>query len=377
MINRCIEPGIWEIYTSTGKKRLKVRIKDRYGSWFPSKRFLRLPEAKAYKARLVGERERDQLASTSKQRKMTFSEYWAEWSGECRAAISKGWRDEQERICQVYVMPRLGRIPLGQVRSRDIGLVIDAATHRGLGAGMIRHIYNVMHKAFEDAIEHFEYLDRSPVIRRYCPKVPKKKRNFLHPSESTKLLLHARGHFLEPAIMLGLMAGLRPSEIQALTWENVDLENAQINICAAYKRRVNKIEPFPKQKDHGEATIPKPLLEYLRIYSLGKPKKDFVAPGDWGRMLHYHVMHRILKELCREAGVREITPHEMRHSATELWVFNGASQEDCGRQLNHANASTTERYMHRTSDRLEALGSTFVLPGYDGHQPKATIALVR
>jgi site-specific recombinase XerD len=81
-------------------------------------------------------------------------------------------------------------------------------------------------------------------------------------------------------------------------------------------------------------------------------------------MLSYQTLYKGLKALCRTAGLPEVSPHELRHSCTELWVHNGASKEDCGRQLNQSNASTTERYMHRTTDRLEAIGANFTLPGF-------------
>lgn len=371
-----IEPGIRLAFTKLGEKRYEVRLKDGYGRYFPAKWFDRLIDARRHKALLQCDRMRGQRSDTVKQRKKLFHAYWHEWLNECRGGVSPGWKREQIRIGEVYILPRIGHMPLSDIRSRDIGGIIELARSKGRGPAMLRHVYNVVHKAFEDSIEHFEYLDSSPVIRRYCPKVPRTKRNFLHPNQCSTLLMHVRGHFLEPALMLGLMAGLRPSEIQALTWENVDLESAQINICAAYKRRSACIEPFPKQKDHGRATIPKPLLEYLKTLSLGKSPEAFVAPGHRGGMLSYHVLHSILPTLCKGAGVTVVTPHELRHSCTELWVFNGANQEDCGRQLNHANASTTERYMHRTSDRLTAIGSNFDLPGY-GERPKPGLRLLR
>jgi len=374
--NRIIEPGIKCTTTKAGEKRYEVRIRDGYGRFYPARWFSRLVDAKSYKIHLLGLKDRRQPAHKIRQRQISFNEYWKQWMEECRAGISDGWRKDQQRIGEIYLFPRLGPMPLADIRSRDIGAVIEFARVKGLGPASLRHIYNVMHKCFEDAIEHFEFLDSSPVIRRYCPKVPRTKRKFRHPNEAAQLLNTVRGHWLEPAIMIGLMAGLRPGEIQALTWENVDLEKAEIKIVAAYKRRFLRIEPYPKQKDHGSATIPKPLHDYLKQLSIGKDPKSYVAPGEQGGMLHYHLLHRLLPGLCEKAGVTIVTPHELRDSCTELWVYNGANQLDCGRQLNHANPSTTERYMHRTSDRLTAIGSNFTLPGY-GEKKKPTLSIVR
>jgi len=281
---------------------------------------------------------------------------------ECRGDVSDGWKLDQERIGRMHLLPKLGEMRLSEIRSRDIGNLIETVKATGRAAATVRHVYNLLHKLFDDAVEHFEFLEFSPVIRRYCPPVPKRMRNFLHPVECTRLMAQIRGHFIEPAVLLGLYVGMRIGEIQALKWESVNLDKGVILIRSNYDRKMNRINPYPKQHDWGESTIPKPLNEFLSQLSLGKQQDDFVATGEQGRMLNYYVFSQALKQLCRVANVKVITPHELRHSCTELWVYNGASKEDCGRQLNHANSQTTERYMHRTNDRLQAIGDSFSLP---------------
>ncbi len=57
----------------------------------------------------------------------------------------------------------------------------EAEQPLGLGRSeqVVLHVYNTLHKAFEDAIHHFEYLENNPVRRRYKPRVLKRKRTFL------------------------------------------------------------------------------------------------------------------------------------------------------------------------------------------------------
>jgi site-specific recombinase XerD len=52
-----------------------------------------------------------------------------------------------------------------------------------------------------------------------------------------------------------------------------------------------------------------------------------------------------------------VTPHELRHSCTELYVQAGASAEDLRRLLNHKSLAATIRYMHRTDERLQRIAS--------------------
>jgi integrase len=187
--------------------------------------------------------------------------------------------------------------------------------------------------------------------------VNKTERDFLTPEESWRLLEFARNDFLGPAIWIAILAGLRPSEIQALVWESVDFCNCQILIRAAYNRKVKRIQPFPKQRDWGIAPMPPALMEFLKKKSRGKALNDFVSQAQSGGMLDYGTYYKRLLILCRESGIKQVSPHELRHSCTELYIQAGASAEDIRRLLNQKSLSATARYIHRTDERLLSIAS--------------------
>src|SRR5262249_28648254 len=108
-------------------------------------------------------------------------------------------------------------------------------------------------------------------------------------------------------------------------------------------------QPYTKQKDWGFFPMPELLKEYLQQF---RQDEGFVCPGSRGGMLSYTTFYEGLERLCMDAGLPVITPHELRHTATEMYVENGASETDVQRLLNHKNSSTTKRYMHRTDERL-------------------------
>jgi site-specific recombinase XerD len=83
----------------------------------------------------------------------------------------------------------------------------------------------------------------------------------------------------------------------------------------------------------------------------------FVAPSIRGAMLDYSKFYRGLKNLCLLAGVKAVTPHELRHSCTEIWFHHGATLEDVRRLLGHKSSETTKCYVHKTDDRLIKLAS--------------------
>jgi len=64
--------------------------------------------------------------------------------------------------------------------------------------------------------------------------------------------------------------------------------------------------------------------------------------------------------LCKVAGVPEIACHGLRHSTAELWMEQGATEEDIRALLTQKHSSTTRRYMHRSSDRLHQMAKLVV-----------------
>ena len=60
-----------------------------------------------------------------------------------------------------------------------------------------------------------------------------------------------------------------------------------------------------------------------------------------------HGFYANLRRYAKTAGLREVTPHVLRHSAAKLRRQTGASLEDVSSLLGHRNLSTTARYLAR------------------------------
>lgn len=344
----------------------QVRVRDPNGRWYRSPTFESVSDAKRYERTLLTQaKDKGQLVKPDIVRDMTFATYWQRWSLECRMSVSEGWQMTQNQMARDHLLPTLAKIRLLDMRPEQIGRLLSEMLENRFSSQTVLHIYTLLHKMFDDAIHHYEFLDKSPVLKRYRPQTMTIERDFLNPDAAQKLLEYCRNHSIGAAIWISMLSGLRPGEVQALRWKNVDLDRRVILIREAYKRKVNRIEPFPKQKNSGKAPIPDMLAEFLAgLACRTRGGEAFVAPGEGGDMLNYKVYFYGLKRLCKEAGVKVITPHELRHSCTELYVEQGASQEDLRRLLNQTSLTATKRYIHRTDERLSGIaknvGSTLV-----------------
>lgn len=349
--------AIVEKKDKAGRTRYLVRERDALYRWFPSKTFDTQTEARRYMYSLKCLKDAGKQAATASDRRVKVSEYWQRWSVEFRNKVSKGWKMSQDQMARDYILPILGEKRISEVRPSDIHFLITSVEEKKLAPQTTLHVYNLINKMFRDAVEEYEIIGASPVRKRYRPTVPVRQRAFLTTAESYRLLDVAHDHWAGPAIWVALYAALRISEIQALVWGAVDLLQQQIRIQAAYNKKLRVLQPYPKQTDWGVAPIPDKLAHYLLPRISGKSDKDYVCPNSHGGMLNYDTFTNALEALCEKAGVKRVTPHELRHSSTELYVEAGATAEDIRRLLNHKGLETVLRYMHRTDQRLKAIAS--------------------
>jgi len=341
--------------TKNGEIHYIVRVRDSIGRWFPSKTFEQKTDAKRHERTLLSQRDIGVSVSSIQQRNIPFEEYKAKWTIECRSKMSEGWKKKQDQMIKDYIVPCLEKRKLSEIKSCDIEAVLVSVKKQGLGEQVQLHIYNILHKMFDDAINMYEILPKNPVVKRLRPKITQKERTFLEPSESQALLNQSKSHSLGVLIWIQIYSGLRPGETTVLRVKDLDFERNQILIRTSYNRSERCIQDHTKQGDWGMAPMPPALKNYLIESTKDKNEDSFIVEKPSGGMVTYESYNLTLKKLCHEAGVKIITPHELRHSSTELYYEAGASAEDIRRLLNHKSISCTQKYIHRTDRRLSSI----------------------
>jgi integrase len=206
------------------------------------------------------------------------------------------------------------------------------------------------------------YLTRPVPVE--LPERPPGKERWLTHSEAARLLnaaRTARSHvrpYLPLFILIGLYTGARKEAILSLRWSQVDL-NA---------RRINFAKPGTAQTSKGRARIPIPdrLYRFL-VYAkrrgsdtgfvlhdnghqireigtawTGAVKKDGkpVQPGSFGTA-------------CKRAGLRDVSPHTLRHTCGTWMAQRGVDLWQIAGWLGQSLATTTELYAHHHPDYME------------------------
>ena len=121
---------------------------------------------------------------------------------------------------------------------------------RGLSARTVEYTHAVLHRALKQAVRW------SMVPRNVCdavdvPQVRRAEMHPLTPEQTRRFLNAARGERLEALYVVAVHAGLRPGELLALGWEDIDLDKGILHVRRALS--------------DGEFTTPKTKRSWRRI----------------------------------------------------------------------------------------------------------------
>jgi site-specific recombinase XerD len=192
-------------------------------------------------------------------------------------------------------------------------------------------------------------VDINPARGLPLPKVAKTLPTALGEEQARALLEAAHTPWHRAMLALLLFAGLRRSELTAITLDDIDLANAQLLVRGkGAKQRVLPLTPV--------------VMETIREYLPCRPQTEsqhlFVSRVG-GHPLHARVAGRMLQRVLEKAGLdhEHITPHRLRHTFASHLIRNGVDVKTVQELLGHADLQTTARYLHSdTRAKREAVG---------------------
>lgn len=338
--------------------KYQARVRGRDGRWI-SQVFDRLRDAQGFEVQTKQE-VRNGTAATLSERSLTLDQYFERWFETVQSRASKGWRDQQLHNYRKFVRPFMGHLRLEVIFPHHVAQVLNQMTRQGKAEQTQLHVFTLMRKLFGDAIEIFRLLTFNPAQRTLKPKVPIKETAHLNLEDAKKLLVFVADKPYGVAIWLQLYLGLRMGEVQALTWENVDLTEGIVSIRRTYVRKERVIRDYPKGRRHHSHKVPRELLGFLRK-ERERAQGVFVANSPEGEMLSYEWYSRTLRRYCKQLAIPLIGTHGLRHSTSTLYLSHGATHDDIRQLFAHSDSSVTERYIHHRGSNLEKVAQVIRL----------------
>lgn len=151
-------------------------------------------------------------------------------------------------------------------------------------------------------------------------------------------------------ILAAAVTGLRQSELLGIRWRDVDVTASRVRVRNAFVRGEHSSEGKSDLSTRRWVPMADWLAHELAAWRVRTPfdhADDLVfAHPHLGKPLDPSKVSRRFKAACRDAGVREIRVHDLRHTFATSLAASGAPLRAIQEFLGHADLKTTQIYAH-------------------------------
>lgn len=353
-----------------GTYEARLYIPKRLRSLYGGKRevsFYSKDQSEALEKRAKAKREMDEgyAAGTKGD---TFADYLRRWLDalDTLGSVSRRTASDYRLYSEKYLIPSMGGMQLSRLGVEDFDVLYASLTKKGVGPRTVNHVHATARVALQRAVKK-RLVSYNPVRDADVPRYSTDAREYrtLSWEEVEKFFKAVRGDRFEAYFVVAILSGIRPQELRALSWEDVDLERGRSQ--ATIRRAVEEMDgqkPGIRNTTKTRKSRVVPLLPEavgaLKTHKAFQNEERLGKAGLWndlglvfpdalgGIMRGGNLSRRHFKPALERAGLpKEIRVYDLRHTFATLWLQSGERISELSGILGHARISTTvDNYVH-------------------------------
>jgi integrase len=279
---------------------------------------------------------------------------------------------------------------------RNDGAISDGL---GLAPGTVRTTKNVLKNAFNFAVDN-GFIAENPVVKTKIPVSDKTSASSLTIEEANAFVSVEGQFWYDLAFVFQLHTGLRPQELMALVWDDVDFKNGTVRIERACKwvkgicvgigrtktkrgNRVLELEAeqlallqlqLEKQQKaiercnrlnirYGDDEIKKWISKERPRHAHLYTKTNLIFPKRDGGVPSYNVPYHRFKKMLRRAGItgeeRDFRWYDLRHSHASILLAAGIPIPEIAERMGHSINTFLTTYAHALRNRRRDASRVF------------------
>ena len=295
-----------------------------------------------------------------KRTDLTFEALAEVWLRSQRNAVKESTYAHYSYTLHKYLLPVLSKVPVASLEEsfleqamQQIIAPIDSA-HKPLGNSSARECLSMLRRICKYAA-HLRLI-RPMELEVALPKAIDQISAPLSPAEQQRLYQYVQENPTPRKIglLLGVELGLRIGEICGLQWGDFDLKLGTLKINRTVCRiscengHTKVVIQTPKTRtSRREIPIPKQLLIMLKKLRGCVSNVTWFLSGNESKPTEPRCYRKSIKSYLKQATVRQVRPHALRHSCASLLYANGVSLKEIQEWLGHSDISTTSNiYTH-------------------------------
>ena len=279
--------------------------------------------------------------------KMFFSEWWDHWLSEkiLRQGTEKGY----DSVFRVHLGPAFGHYPISAINDHEIFVFRKLLQEKGLQNSTIndrvmKPLCMALYRAYKRGLISKYPCDEISRLTEQAPDID--------PFSFDELIIFldkikAKKPDYYEMIFIWSRTGLRPGEMYALKWTNVDYFNKKILIRETH---LSSGHDGPPKTEHSLRDIqmrPEVFEAFKRQEARTFLQDGYVFLTHANRPFSDAFMRKKFRLLTKLAGLKYRSPKHMRHTFATLHIAAGENITWVSKMLGHSSVEITLRKYNR------------------------------
>jgi len=296
--------------------------------------------------------EQEQKNKSASDLDMTFESFIALYTADMKGRIKENTWGMKEHIIRTKLLPYFGKRKMYDIHSKEVmAWQNEMLNHRDEKGKPYSPVYlKTLHNQLSAVFNH--------AVRHYNLKVnPAAQVGNMGKAKSREMLFWTKAEYLKfaeammdkplsyYAFEMLYWCGVREGELLALTPADFDFEKQTVTISKSYQRiKGRDVITDPKTpKSNRVIQMPAFLCDEMQDYI---KSLYAVEPTDRIFTVTKSYLHREMDRGAKEAGVKRIRIHDLRHSHISLLIDMGFTALAIADRVGHESIDITYRYAH-------------------------------
>lgn len=296
--------------------------------------------------------ERKFLLQSSNDLDMTFNDFCEIYENDMKGRLKQNTWESKSHIIRTKILPFFGDKPIQEIQSKDVLAWQNQLLRYRNGRGepysetYLKCLHNQLSAIFNHAVRFYD-LKLNPAAKAGGIGVKNaKEMSFWTKDEYLKfseVMMDKPVSYY--AFEMLYWCGIRLGELLALTPDDFDFENHKLRINKSYQRiKKQDVITEPKTKKSNRIIeIPDFLCDEMQdyiamLYNVKPDERIFTITKSY--------LHHEMDRGSKEAGVKRIRIHDLRHSHVSLLIELGFTAVAIANRVGHESIEITYRYAH-------------------------------
>ncbi len=250
-----------------------------------------------------------------------------------------------EAALRRYLIPELGNLRLSAITRKLVQELVDKLARTKMAPATVANSIAPLRVIYRQAIDR-EQIHSHPTERLRLPRDRRSRERIAEPREAEALLgaLDERHRLIWA---FALYTGLRKGELQALKWQNIDLEAGILKVEHSLDPKAGLVAP---KSESGRRRVPIPeVLSPELVAHMARQSEDteFVLANTKGKPFNASNVYRVSHRLWGTAGLTPLGFHEARHTYASFMIAAGVNAKALSTYMGHSSITVTiDRYGH-------------------------------